>query len=503
MRLRTDRSLLDRRYTKVMTCNREVERMSRSTLTSHRKALEMAGRDMLISGAQVATNGSIGRYDVVVRGGLIESLVPPGTIADTALEQLHADGKLLMPGVVDIHVHFREPGHEYKATYASESRAAAAGGVTTVCEMPNNGIHAVTTLERLEYKRSVARTSSYVDFGVYAYLVSCDCEELERLRAAGVMGLKWDMSLAGSEVSPGKWLPTPDQALPYFQAAARAGLRIGIHAEDSALIARNTATLRTAGRMDAFAHVEARTITAETIAIQQVVALMRDSGAQVHIHHLSSGAGLEIIRSAKREGLPISTETIPAFLFLDAKDYARLGTTMKIHPSVKFAEDRAALWEGLRDGSIDCLATDHAPHTLEEKRRSVWDASPGAIGVQTSLPLMLTAVSEGLILLERCVEVMCTRPAVLYGLAPAKGAIVKDADADLVLVNLEEAFVLRNEDMYSPIGLTPFDGVRAVGRPVATWLRGQLVAQNGRVVGEPHGRPVQPLRLAGLQDNDI
>lgn len=447
--------------------------------------------DLLITNARIVTPGGTVAGSVAVHAGRIAAIIE-GEASLTARTVLDARQRLLFPGVVDIHVHFREPGQEYKATYRSESTAAAAGGVTTICDMPNNVPLAVVDLERFEAKRAVASAHSYVDFGIYAYLVSDDTAELAALVAAGVMGFKWDMSLAGVEVAPGRHLPEPHAALPYFQAAARVGARIGVHAEDRPLIARLAAALRATGRMDARAHVEARPVEAEVIALRQVVDLARASGASVHVHHLSSAAGVELVRAAKREGVPITAETIPAFLFLDAGDYDRLGTVMKIHPAVKYAEDREALWEALRDGTVDCVATDHAPHTAEEKRRDVWDASPGAIGVQTSLPLMLTAVAEGRLSLARCAEVLAAAPARLYGLAPRKGAIAVGADADLVLVDTTTSTRITNEAMHSPNHLTPFDGTQVRATPLLTMLRGEIVARDGQVVGAPRGQMVRP-----------
>lgn len=428
---------------------------------------------------------------VAVEGGRIKALTTPETPCQAA-KVYDGRGLLLLPGVVDIHVHFREPGQEYKATYASESSAAAVGGVTTICDMPNNGDHAVTDLDRFRKKAQVARASSRVDFGIYAYMVSRDRRELETLRRDGLMGLKYDMSLAGVEVSPGRVLPPPEDAEDYFRAAAETGLRIGIHAEDRALVMQRTAELRALGRTDAAAHLEARPVEAEVRALQQVVRLVRATHAQVHIHHLSSAEGLGLLRRARADGLPITAETIPAFLFFDDSDYEALGTLIKIHPSIKYRSDRDALWEGLRDGSIDCVATDHAPHTVTEKQRSVWEASPGVIGVQTSLCLLLDAVSHGRLPLERCVELLSRVPAELYGFGDRKGSIRPGADADLVLVDPALVHQIRNDEMYTPNRLTPYDGRLVRGVPVATWLRGIPIAEHGRVVGEPHGEQVFP-----------
>jgi allantoinase len=450
--------------------------------------------DLLVADARVVTPQGVVSGSVAVADGRI-ALVVEGSRRPEAHAVIEAQQRHLFPGVVDIHVHFREPGQEYKATYRSESSAAAAGGVTTICDMPNNGARAVVDRPRVEAKRAIAAASSFVDFGIYAFLVSSDVGELRDLVDAGVMGFKWDMSFAGVEVAPGRRLPEPQEALPYFRAAAQAGARIGVHAEDRPFVATLTEALRHAGRLDARAHVEARPVEAETRALRQAIDLAHASGAHLHVHHLSSAAGVALVRDAKAQGMRITAETIPPFLFLDADDYARLGTVMKIHPAVKYAEDREALWDALRDGTIDCVATDHAPHTAEEKRRGVWEASPGAIGVQTSLPLLLTAVSDGRLTLERCAEVLAAAPARIYGLDGRKGAIVPGADADLVLVDTAAMGIIANEAMYSPNHLTPFDGWHITGMPVLTMLRGHIVARDGRVVGEPRGAMLRPAPL--------
>jgi len=447
--------------------------------------------DLLIDNANIVTPDGTTRGALVVHEGRVVSLVADGRLPE-AKEIVDAQGHYLLPGMVDIHVHFREPGQEYKATYASESTAAAVGGVTSICDMPNNGDQAVVSVDRLAAKAAVAARSSRVDFGLYAYLVGDTVDQLRALRDAGVIGLKWDMSLAGTAVGPEAWLPTAATALPAFQAAAALGMTIGIHAEDRPTVSRQVAELKAAGRQDAAAHLASRPAAVEVTALRQAIDLARASGVHLHVHHLSSGAGLELIRAAKREGLRVTSETIPPYLFLDSSDYERLGVLMKIHPAVKDPEDREALWRGVLDGSIECIATDHAPHTAEEKRRPVWDASPGAIGVQTSLTLMLTEVAGGRLSLERCVELMAANPARIHGLYPRKGAIVPGADADLVLVDLEGVATIRNEDMLTPNRLTPFDGTAVRGTPRRTWLRGQLIARDGMPVGEAAGRRLWP-----------
>ncbi len=447
--------------------------------------------DLLIANGKLVTADGIAGGSIGISSGRVAGIFY-GDVLPTATEVVDAHGGQVLPGVVDLHVHFREPGLDYKATYLTESAAAAAGGVTTVFDMPNNGCLAVISADRLAAKLAVAGRSSYVDFGAYAYLCSRDEGEVASLVAMGVAGFKWDMSLAGTEVAPGVRLPEAADALPYFEAVARAGAIIGVHAEDRPLVLERTSSLRAQGRSDAAAHAEARPVEAEVRALRQAIDLCRRSGARLHVHHLSSSAGVGVVREAKREGLPITAETIPPFLFLDARDYPRLGTVIKIHPAVKYEEDRRELWTALVDGTIDCLATDHAPHTAEEKTRDIWQASPGAIGVQTSLPLMLGAAHDHRIDMRRLVDVMSTAPARLYGLLPRKGTIAAGSDADLVVVDPEARIEIRNADMLTPNRLTPFDGVVVAGAPTMTFLRGKLVASHGRVIGEPTGRHVAP-----------
>jgi dihydroorotase (multifunctional complex type) len=447
--------------------------------------------DLLISNARIVTSAGEVEGALGVADGRIDAIYDHGPLP-AASEVIDAGGSHVIPGVVDVHVHFREPGQEYKATWRSESTAAAVGGVTTVLDMPNNGAKAVVNLERFLAKLAVARASSFVDFGAYAYMCSDDVAEQQLLVDAGVAGFKWDMSLAGTEVAPDIRLPLPDQALPYFKNVASVRANLGIHAEDRPFLLEQTQRVVATGRNDPLAHLAARPVEAEVIALRQAIELCRGTGVHVHVHHLSSADGLQLVRRAKNDGLRITAETIPPFLFLDEDDYGRLGTTIKIHPAVKHRADRMALWEGIRDGSIDCVATDHAPHTREEKLRGVWDANPGAIGVQTSLPLMLNAVHLGLVSLSRCVEVMSLAPARCYGLSPRKGAIEVGADADLVIVDLNRPMTIRNEKMLSPNHLTPFDGQLVYGTPLLTLLRGCVIARDGGVVGEPIGKHTPP-----------
>jgi dihydroorotase len=447
--------------------------------------------DLLVHNARIVTPHGTITGAVLVDNEHVRAVIT-GADLPIAREMVDAAGNFLVPGVVDIHVHFREPGQEYKAGYASESAAAAVGGVTTICDMPNNGTQAVVRPERVTAKASAASRSALVDFGIYAYLINSSLEAKRALQEAGVIGLKWDMSLAGTEPCPGAWLPTVEEALEGFHHAATLGLTIGIHAEDRASVARGVAALQAAGRTDAAAHLATRPAEVEALALRQALDLVRASGARLHVHHLSSALGLQLVRDAKREGLPVTAETIPPFLFLDSSDYERLGTVMKIHPAVKEPSDRAALWEGVLDGSIDCIATDHAPHTAAEKLRGVWEASPGAIGVQTSLTLMLTEVTAGRLTLEHCVALMSANPARIHGLYPRKGAIVPGADADLVLLDLNRAAIIANEAMLSPNHLTPFHGRETRGVPYRTWLRGHLTASGGVSANQAFGRQVRP-----------
>ena len=381
-----------------------------------------------------------------------------------AEEKIDANGMLVLPGAIDAHVHFRDPGPNYKEDWASGSIAAAAGGVTTVIDQPNT--NPVTLDARsFELKLDLARHRSVVDFGLNG-----GAGKIEELANAGALAIG---EIFGYEHS--------DQELQRILAEVkRAGMLATIHAEDGLIIKEKTQPLLS--RHEPEVYSQARPIASEVAAIEKVLAW----SDRLHICHLSTGLGLKLVRAAKKNGKKVSSEVTPHHLFFNIKDYRHQGSYLKMNPPLRLQADNDALWAGLRDGSIDILASDHAPHLPEEKRDDIWEAPPGVPGVETILPLMLFAVKRNMLKLERLVDALATKPAEIFGL-PAKGAIEIGKDADLVIVDPKAVSKINAERLHSRAEWTPFDGFEAIF-PKTTLVRGVVVYDGDLEVSPGFGR---------------
>jgi dihydroorotase len=447
--------------------------------------------DLVINNARIVSPRAVVPGSVAVKDGVIVAL---GTeeYMPAAAEMIDAGGKYLIPGALDVHVHFRDPGLTYKEDFTTGSMAAAVGGITTIFDMPNTQ-PPVIDVESFEVKRRIASEKAFVNYGIYAYLLDGNQNDIEALVDAGVAGFKWDMSAADWELPDGYKVPNNAAALEAFRRIAAAGYNVGVHAEDMPIVERLIEELKQAGRTDYHAHVESRPDFVEISALQRAMLLAEITGCHLHVHHLSSKRGLELIKRRRFEGLSVTCEVGPHWFLFCADDYERLGALIKTYPSIKERSDAGALWEGLRDGSIECLATDHAPHSWQEKFERTWDTcSPGANGVETSMQLMLDKVNKGELTIERYVAFACENPARIYGLYPRKGVINVGADADLILVDMDKTWQITNEGLHSKNQLTPFHGWRGRGISALTVVNGRVIVRDGAIVGKPGGKMVNP-----------
>jgi len=278
-------------------------------------------------------------------------------------------------------------------------------------------------------------------------------------------------------------VPVPDDGgiFKAFKLVAETGLRVGSHAENNAIMDSFKADLRKAGRNDPLAHVEARPNIAEAESIQRAILLAEEAGCKLHIYHLSSKEGVHLIRAAKARGIQVSAETGPHYLLLDCDYMRKVGSILKMNPPARSRENREALWQGFFDGTVEVLATDHSPHSPEEKiRENIWEAIPGFCGVETSVPLLLTQVNEGRLSLNNYVQHASENPARLFNLYPQKGTIQVGTDADFAIVDMAKEGLIRSERLHSKTKVTPFDGWRVKGMPVYTIIRSKLVMKDGR-----------------------
>ncbi|MHC1586731.1 MAG: allantoinase AllB [Candidatus Hecatellaceae archaeon] len=452
--------------------------------------------DMLVEDGKLLLSGSLVEASLAINEGKI--------VAVTKLPEhfkpevkVKAGGKLVLPGAIDCHVHFREPGRTVKEDFETGSAAAAVGGVTTVFDMPNTD-PPTTSLQAFKEKVEAASRRSLVDFSIWGGLSTDNLAEAAKLVSAGVVGFKVMASRA--ELARGAHVFTVPgdggSLLSLMEEAVRLRTTLAFHCEDFSLRRSLEEKLKAQGRRDALAYLESIPSEGEASAAFRVLAAARLTGAKVHLVHVSSKLALKVLRWGKGLGLKVTAETCPHYLFLTHETVESLGPEAKIDPPIRGREDGEALWEAVDKGFIDLVASDHSPHTMEEKEegwRDFWKAPPGFCGVETLLPLMLTQVFQGCLSLTRLVRLMAENPARAFGLWGVKGSLQPGFDADLVLVDPKGEWVIRRENLHSKSKVTPWDGWKVKGRIILTMVRGEVVAEGGEPVGKPGwGKLVKP-----------
>lgn len=415
--------------------------------------------DLLIRNATVVLpHESVSLSVLVDQGKIVDLDAAPQWTADTVVD---GTGKFLIPGVVDDQVHFREPGLTAKEDLPHATRACAKGGVTSFLEMPNTIPNAVNQA-RLNEKLDLASRRSLVNYGFYIGATPHNLEDLKSARRTP--GIK---IFIGS--STGDLLVDDQDCLE--RIFAETTLPICAHCEDETTVRANAERL--AGQTDVATHSQVRDHAAALIATRRAIDLATRHQHPFHVLHVSTAAEIDVIRKAPSF---VTAEVCPHHLFFNVDDYGRLGSLIKMNPSIKDPEDNVALWAALREGVIEVVATDHAPHTLEEKARPYPECPSGLPAVENSLALMLNQVHLGHCTLEDVVRWMCEAPARIWRLK-GKGRIEVGADADLVLVDLELKQTIRNESQQTKSRWSPWDGETLTGWPIQTWVGGHAVSQ--------------------------
>ncbi|MFL2532446.1 MAG: dihydroorotase [Candidatus Thalassarchaeum sp.] len=426
---------------------------------------------LLIQNSAMVIGGDIVQGDLRVVAGKIASVAPGGGLEPLDGEPLiDGEGLHLLPGAIDPQVHFREPGQPDKEDIGSGSRAAAAGGVTAFLDMPNN-VPAATTMEAMQAKLDSAARSAVTHHGFFIGATPNNVADLQQAvgtpdapsPTTGICGIKVFM---GS--STGDLLVHQQQHLEDIFAGT-AGI-IAVHAEDEDRL--NARKPEFAHRTDVAAHAEWRDSETALIATQRAVTLAESHEHRLHVLHLTSA--LEADWLASNKSTLITTEVCPQHLTFDDSDVAERNTRLVMNPPIRYAEDRETLWRRLKDGTIDCIATDHAPHTLENKMLGFPQAHSGMPGVETSLPLMLTHAAAGRCSVPDVVGWMCEGPAQVYGMT-GKGKLAEGMDADLVLVDMESHREFRDTDTWTRVGWTALDRMSLTGWPMLTIVDGVVV----------------------------
>ncbi|MGF6575072.1 allantoinase [Paraburkholderia sp. GAS333] len=441
----------------------------------------MSQVDLVIRGAKVVSPEQIIEAAVAIDG---EKIVAVGhdDLMPSAREEIRADGLYLLPGAIDSHVHFRDPGYPHKETWRTGSAAAACGGVTTVFEMPNTN-PATGTLEALRIKQRAAE-ASYVDFGIHGLLGDDTVERLEELLDGGVTSFKAFVGNTFGNLPA----PTDGALLEGFEKLAPLGIRTVVHAENSSILFRRQNRMQDAGRIDAMAHLAARPAVAEIEAITRVLTLAEWTGARVHIAHHSSADSLFVLRDFKLRGVDVTAETCPQYVLLNTEHMKKLGGILRLNPPIREARNNDPLWNALLDGTIDMIATDHAPHSPEEKtRENIWECDCGFPGVETQMALMLTEVNRERATLMDYVRWSSVNPAKAWGIYGPKGVIAPGAHADIAIVDLNRAGILSQNQLQSISKISPWNGRAVRGYPLHTLVRGRFVMRDGKLVKDAAG----------------
>ena len=447
--------------------------------------------DLVIHNGRIVHPEGIVDASIALRDGRIVAIGEPA-LMPAATEAFDATGLHILPGAIDVHVHFRDPGYTHKEDWDTGTAAAAFGGVTTVFDMPNT-VPAVATAEALAQKHAIAGSRARIDYGLYAFLGEETVDRVPELVGAGIIGFKLYMGETFGK------LPTPSTGamLEAFENVAPTGKRISLHAETASIMSRREARLRHSGRTDPLAHIAARPAVVAVEAVSRAAVLAEWTGARIHILHISSAAELRPLADAKARGVDITGETCPHYLFLSTEDYARFGGVIRINPPVREAYNQGPLWAALASGTIDLIATDHAPHTPEEKTRpDIFTVDCGFPGVETQMPLMLTALAPRRASICDYVRWSAANPARIWGLAPHKGRIEVGADADLALVDLTREMTLDDAALQSRSKISPWHGRTIKGLPIHTLVRGRFIMRNRALMPETQGwgRSVHPLQ---------
>ncbi len=434
---------------------------------------------MLISGGTIVNEGRRFRGYVLVRDGLIAEVGEGEYAGDFRSTRINASGKIVMPGVIDCHVHFREPGLTHKGDMSSESAAAVAGGVTTVLEMPNT-VPAATTIAELERKFELAESRMHTNYSFFLGATNGNLAEIRRLNPREVCGVKLFM---GS--STGNMLVDSGHAVSAL--FAESPVIISAHCEDESMIRANTDLYRQREGENATAQIHPLVRPAEACyrSSARAVELADKYGTRLHVAHVTTERELTLFDAGPSAAKRITAEACVPHLWFTDEDYARLGNLIKCNPAVKTAGDRDALRAALSTGKIDVAATDHAPHTLEEKERRYWDAPSGIPMVQHSLAVMMQLASEGVLTMETLVEKMCHAPAAIFNIA-GRGFLRTGYKADITIVDQAAEWMVSPENILSKCGWSPLEGFGFSSR-VACTIVGGRVAYDGIAASETRG----------------
>lgn len=439
--------------------------------------MQEAKFDMAIRNGNVALESGMIKTNIYVSGEKISRITPAELPADRNID---ASGKSVIPGMIDGHVHFMDPSEQGREDFITGSSAAAAGGVTTVIEHTHSS--PVRNVEEFRKKKEYLKNRSVIDFGLTAHVWGTNNEDLPGLWREGITLFK--MFTADTHGVPGM---DNSGILEAFRAISSFNGLVLCHSEDNQILAMNEQSLKKEGynQNDVLYHWRSR--EAELVATNTVGLLAKVTGVRAIVAHASHHESVDIANHWKTSGANLFIESCPQYFYLNEKGVNEMGSFRKFTPPARIRSDseRLMMWNDLLSGRITHISTDHAPSTASQKEKSIWDSPFGLPGVETTLTMLLNAVSEGLLSLEAVVRATSWAPSRMYGLYPKKGVIAAGADADLVIVDMNRRRRITREEVRSKAGWSPYEGMEVKGIPVTTVSRGNVVFEDDRVAGKP------------------
>ncbi|MDR2542136.1 MAG: dihydroorotase family protein [Treponema sp.] len=444
--------------------------------------------DLIIKNAALVTVKEIIKCDIAVSGGFVAKT---GELecCDTADEIYDAAGKYVLPGIIDTHVHFRDPGLTEKEDFETGSLSAAMGGITMIADMPNV-MPVTSTARRFNEKVDIIKEKSYIDFALFALLNNDNLSEMEELKKAGALGFKVFLAASTGDLT----FPSPPILMKQMEKSASLGSRVCFHCETTEINQNFTEVAKKeTDSPDGFWLDYARPVISEVYAIKAAINFAIHSKAKIHILHVTSADGISMIDEARQIEAPntpdVTVETCPHYLLLTNSQ----GEVHKVYPPLRDETHCDGLWQALSEGIIDMIASDHAPHTIEEKSLPLWEAPAGLCGVETMLPLLLNEVNKGNLSLNDIVRLCSEAPAKIWGIYHRKGNLLPGADADITIVDMNVKKTIRYSDLHSKSKTSPYDGMEVQGAPVATIVRGNFVMKDGKLTGKKgYGTLISP-----------
>jgi len=446
--------------------------------------------DLNIINGKIWTNKKLVNASISIDKGKIV-IISDKKYLPKSKEVIDAKDCLVLPGMIDSHIHSRDPGFTEREDFYTVSCAAAAGGITTIFDMPNN-IPPASTTDGFKIKIEIANRKSIIDFALYAGAGKENISEIEFLSKLGAIAFKtFLLDVSTSKTKDTYWginISNNTEMLKVFEAINKTGKISAVHAEDGNIINYAVEKLKAEKRNDVSAFGESRPEISEIVSTHTVILLANYTGTKLHICHVGSPGVIDLIYEAKQKNQDVTSETTPLYLLLSEEDLERIGYLGYIYPPLRSLDVKKKIYDAFIKGKIDILNSDHAPYTKEEMKkgeRNVWDAAPDGSAIEIMLPLMLNEVNKGIISLERVVHSLSEFPAKRFGIDNQKGFIEIGLDADFVIVDMHKEKIIYGENMKTKQKITQFEGVKIKGVPIKTISKGKVIAEDSEIMVEP------------------